>query len=62
MRVCVCVGVRVCVVSHLVYEPQGDQLCGEGGGGVSPGDGARQLAVHLVVHTEQDRHLQEELA
>lgn len=39
--------------AHLVYEPERDQLAGQRGRGVAAGDGARELAVHLVVHAQQ---------
>lgn len=33
------------------------EVGGERGGAVAARDGARELAVHLVVHAQQDRHL-----
>lgn len=44
--------------TDLVYEAQLHELVRERGGGVAAGHGARQLAVHLVVHAQQDRHLE----
>lgn len=47
---CVC-------VCHLVYEAELHEVVRERGRGVAAGHGARQLPVHLVVHAQQDRHL-----
>lgn len=43
---------------YLVYEAELHELVRQRGGGVAARHGARQLAVHLVVHAQQDRHLE----
>lgn len=44
--------------TYLVYEPELHEFVRQRGGGVAAGHGARQLTVHLVVHAQEDRHLE----